>query len=91
MAIGVALHLILNFLKFNSPYKALNIQDFGIDGICTLTSFNKVLSFSSWRKSKRNLSYIFQILLIVFFVSGFGTELGGRLLFGDSARNGLCY
>lgn len=72
MAIGLALLFNIQLpINFNSPYKALSIQDFWRRWHITLSSFLTAYIYIPLGGSRKGIRRTYLHILIVFFISGF--------------------
>ena len=84
MAIGSALLFNIKLpINFNSPYKAINIQDFWRRWHITLSRFLKNYIYIPLGGNKRGNFRTYNNLMITFILAGFGMAQLGLLYFGD--------
>lgn len=85
MAIGIALMFNIKLPQnFNSPYKAVNIQDFWHRWHMTLSQFLTKYVYISLGGNRKGITRTYVNVMIVFLISGLWHGAGWTFVFGDS-------
>lgn len=85
MAIGIALMFNIKLPQnFNSPYKAVNIQDFWHRWHMTLSQFLTKYVYISLGGNRKGITRTYANIMIVFLISGLWHGAGWTFVFGDS-------